>query len=258
MGPLGALDTLALACSRALGTDARRAGPRRRGSGTGGRLAAPALGLLSLALERLEALELPLEGDSTLLQLRDRVLLLLALDGQLVLGHLEVFGGRLIGVDGVLVALGGVLRQRVGPGLRVDVRVRVAVPRGVAVDELLHGGVAHRVTEGVEGGLGRRRLGLERLDLGVQLTQPGLGLGQIGRRRVGPPPGGGEVAGVGTGARRDHDESQQHRQGQRGPRQSFRHNGRRSYKMLRTGDETASKSLLSGHFRHECHPPAPR
>ena len=81
----------------------------------------------------------------------------LALGGQLVLGDLEVFGGGLVGVDGVLVALGGVLRQRVGPGLGVDVGIGVAVLRRVAADEPPHGGVAHGVAERVERGLRGRR-----------------------------------------------------------------------------------------------------
>ena len=50
-----------------------------RGRGAGGRRAAPALGLLALLLERLEALELALERGAALLELGDGVLLVVAL-----------------------------------------------------------------------------------------------------------------------------------------------------------------------------------
>ena len=102
------------------------------------------------------------------------------------------------------------------------------------------------------------RLRLERLDLGVELAEPGLGLGQVGGGRVGPPARVGQAAVIGAGARRDHDEAQQHGEGEGRPRQSSPHSGRRGYKMLRTCDETASKSLVSGRIRHGCRPRGPR
>ena len=97
--------------------------------------------------------------------------------------------------------------------------------------------------------------GLERLDLGVELAEPGLGVGQVGGRRVGAPARVGEAAVVGARARRDHDEAQQHGEGEGSPAISrLRTVGGERYKMLRTCDETASKALFSGRLSSRMSP----
>ena len=158
------------------------------------------------------------------------------------LGHLEVLGGGLNSSMASWLPWVAYSRERVGPGLGVEVGVGVAVPGGVVVDEPPDGDLAHRLPQRVELGLGGGRLGLEGLDLRLELAEPGLGLGEVGRGRVGP------TARGGRGRRRRHRargatprRGPAARRGRASARvRSSPHSGRRGYRMLRTCDETAT------------------
>ena len=136
------------------------------------------------------------------------------LSDQRGLGHLEVLrGGREL-VDGVLVALGGVLRERLRPGLGVEIGIGVRVPGGVIVDEPLDDDAPHRIPQRVDLRLRGGLLRLERLDVRVELAELGLRLREVGRGLVRPCPRGLEV--IRPRARRDGQKAQQHGQAEQG------------------------------------------
>ena len=119
-----------------------------------------------------------------------------------VLRDLEVFGGRLVGVDGVLVALGGVLRQGVGPGLGVDVGVGVACT--AAASPLMNRRTAASRTASRRASSWPARSAACASSDWISASsspEPGLGVGQVGGGRVGPAAGVGQAAVVGARAR---------------------------------------------------------
>ena len=117
-------------------------------------------------------------------------------------GHVEVLVDRPVLVDRVLVAEHEEAHERLGVDLLTEIGAREDDRVGhLAGDVPLDGGVLDRRLESGQRGARIVRLGLEGRDLGLELGEPGLGVGQRLGCGLGPLAGGGDRFRVGHGRR---------------------------------------------------------